>query len=571
MRAAVLTGIVMLLFLAAPVRAEPRLALVIGNSEYLSSPKLKNPVADARLLESKLQELGFEVTALMDLAHIPMRRALLEFTEKVASAGDGATALIYYSGHGVQVREQNYLVPVDAKLNRELDAEIEGLPLSGIISYLEAAQARTTIIILDACRDNPLRTAAKSAGKKGLARVTVPRGLYVGFAAGPGSTALDGAGVNSPFAASLARHITTPGLSIDQLFSRIRADVDTETQGHQIPRAESALIGEFFFRPDTATGAQDVAAATDSSSQPAVKRANRCAGGEDPSVLLQTAKEAGTFEAYTSLLRLCPDHPQKAKIEEARERAAEAAVWKLALQQDTKEGYEKYLIYYPAGEYSSGAREAVVRLDLRAESIAWSQAQTSGTESALRDYLARFPKGTYRSEAEEQLTRLLNAAPATTLPSAPAITTFVGFDLFGGDLQSMPMSSRDRCNEECGSTQKCVGYTFNTKYNVCILKARWHRAYRFGDAVSGIVEARAAGMPRPDESNPTFTLVRDVDLLGGDYDNVKGVTLTSCKEMCVGDAACRAFSYVPKYRWCWLKSGEAVRRPKANIVSGFKH
>jgi hypothetical protein len=286
--------------------------------------------------------------------------------------------------------------------------------------------------------------------------------------------------------------------------------------------------------------------------------------------MLQTAKEAGTFEAYTSLLRLCPDHPQRPKIEEARERAAESAVWKLALQQDTKEGYERYLIYYPAGEYSSGAREAVARLDLRAESIAWSRAQTSGTESALRDYMARFPNGTYRSEAEKQLVKLTSAVVPSEQPSAPAITTFVGFDLFGGDLASTPMRSSDSCNEQCGTNPSCVGYTFNTKYNVCILKGRWDRAYRFGDAISGIVEGRAAGMPRPEQSTADFTMFRDIDLLGGDYDDVKGVTLESCKEMCVGDTACRAFSYVPKYRWCWLKSGQAVRRPKANIVSGFK-
>ena len=195
---------------AFSAQAEKRVALVIGNSTYQNASKLPNPARDAQAIADLLTGAGFDVVQTRsDLGNLEFKRAVREFTE-VARGAD--IAVMFYAGHGVEVGGTNYLVPVDALLAKDYDAEDEAVPLDRLVRALEPAR-RLRLIILDACRDNPFvkrmqRTVAMRAMSTGLAKVepATPNTL-IAFAARAGSTADDGDGLNSPFTAALLKHI----------------------------------------------------------------------------------------------------------------------------------------------------------------------------------------------------------------------------------------------------------------------------------------------------------------------------------------------------------------------------
>jgi uncharacterized caspase-like protein len=229
-------------------RAEPRIALVIGNANYSVNNKLANPANDARLISETLKKVGFSVTTVIDGNYNAMRQSLADFAKQAAEAGADATRLVYYAGHGLEADGANYLVPVDAKLQTEVDLQIEAIPLEVLFKIMGK---RVNVVILDAGRVNPFRlvgTAGESRviGGRGLARVDVPQGFYVAYSSSPGSVAMDGGGANSPFAEALARQIPLGG-NIDAVFTRVRADVDAATGGQQIPWTSSTLRQEFAF------------------------------------------------------------------------------------------------------------------------------------------------------------------------------------------------------------------------------------------------------------------------------------------------------------------------------------
>lgn len=230
--------------------SERRVALVIGNSEYQHTAALRNPKNDADAVSSKLESLGFDVVRGIDLDQDGMQRTIGEFSTKLSQADVG---LFFYAGHGLQVAGENYLLPIDGKLSTELDLQFKAVKLNLILRIMEG-QNRTSIVLLDACRDNPLAeelsrslggTRGGSIGR-GLARVETGVGTYIGFSTQPGNVALDGDGENSPFASALVKRIDTPGLDIESLMRRVRQDVRDETRGTQTPWGNSSLIGRGF-------------------------------------------------------------------------------------------------------------------------------------------------------------------------------------------------------------------------------------------------------------------------------------------------------------------------------------
>ncbi|MBK8160115.1 MAG: caspase family protein [Rhodospirillaceae bacterium] len=244
----------------SPARAEPRVALVIGNAEYGSEMgRLPNPARDAALMEKSLSAAGFEVIAITDADQKAMKRAISDFGKRLTAAGPDATALFYYSGHGLQVAGENYLSPVQAHITAEADVDLEAISADTILKQMQFASARVNIIILDACRNNPLPRGFRSA-QMGLARMEAPRGSFVAYSTAPGEVATDGSGQNSPYTAALAAAITTPGLSIEEAFRTVRGSVLTETGNTQTPWESSSLTAPFFFTPvDVPAEAPDVA------------------------------------------------------------------------------------------------------------------------------------------------------------------------------------------------------------------------------------------------------------------------------------------------------------------------
>ena len=230
------------LLLCAPAWAQKRVALLIGNAAYADMP-LRNPVNDASDLAARLRQLGFEVTTLTDRNRSQMTQAIVQFGRNAQGA---EAALFYFAGHGVQVRGRNFLLPVGQSLQTEAEVEADGVDVNVVLARLEEAQAKVSLLILDACRTNALVRSGRSAAR-GLARMEAPSGALVAFAAQPGAEAQDGSGRNGTYTKHLLHHIGTPGLPVEQMFKRVRADVERETGRRQSPREESSLTADFQF------------------------------------------------------------------------------------------------------------------------------------------------------------------------------------------------------------------------------------------------------------------------------------------------------------------------------------
>ena len=245
-----------------------RIALLIGNGAYTETTRLRNPPNDVADMAQALERLGFEVLMVVDGDKLTIERGIRAFGELLTGADVG---LFFYAGHGLQVNGRNYIVPTNAKLAHERDLLFEAIDVALPVSVMEQSGVRMSLIILDACRDNPLaRTLAgsiRSAGRstrvgRGLASIEGARGTLIAYAAAPGDVAADGDGRNSPFTAALLQWIGAPRLEVGLMFRRIRESVMAATNGHQVPWVNEALVGEFYFAGEASPAAAKSGAPT---------------------------------------------------------------------------------------------------------------------------------------------------------------------------------------------------------------------------------------------------------------------------------------------------------------------
>ncbi|MEL7452713.1 MAG: caspase family protein, partial [Pseudomonadota bacterium] len=231
------------------VSNEPRVALVIGNAAYEQTGwALTNPENDATLMAETLTAIGFDVHLVLNASEEEMEDAFAIYGERLAGAGPKAVGVLYYAGHGVQSQGANYLIPVDARPRTEQDVWRQAPRLGEAIQYIEAAGNDVNFIILDACRNNPLPSATRSAGGNGLAAVPRSQGLLIAYATEPGYTAADGQGTtNSPFTTALADVLPTDGLVAELAFKRVADRVKAATGGAQNPFYNSGLTGADFY------------------------------------------------------------------------------------------------------------------------------------------------------------------------------------------------------------------------------------------------------------------------------------------------------------------------------------
>jgi hypothetical protein len=222
------------------------IALVIGNADYENATKLKNPVNDANDITTKLLASGFTVEKVLDCTYSEMDQALKRFKGSLKGKDVG---LFFFAGHGLQIDRENYLTAIDSDASGEDEAKYSSLPLNRVIEVMEKADTQTSIIILDACRDNPFERAwSRSSVSRGLAPVYAPRGSLIAYATSPGQVALDGDGRNGAYTAALLQHISTPDCSIENMFKRVRNTLSAATAGKQISWEHTSLAGEFFFK-----------------------------------------------------------------------------------------------------------------------------------------------------------------------------------------------------------------------------------------------------------------------------------------------------------------------------------
>ncbi len=228
-----------------------KFALVIGNSNYSGNRrKLKNPVNDSRLIAQNLRKLGFNVKQSTDLDRGRMITAVSEFADRLP---EGATALVFYAGHGMQIGGASYLVPVDMIVTSEQSVPLRAYPLKTLLERLSASKSSVNIVVLDACRDNPFQPETpiryRSFNNLGLAPVQAPVGTVVAYSTSPGQLAADGQDTHSVYTATLAEVMLEPKLSIETMFKKVGVQVRNKTQDDQIPWFESSLSDEYFFLP----------------------------------------------------------------------------------------------------------------------------------------------------------------------------------------------------------------------------------------------------------------------------------------------------------------------------------
>ena len=338
-------------------KQEKRIALVIGNGAYQKAP-LATAANDAGLIAQTLQAAGFDVVGARDLDGDTLRKSLRDFVQKAESSGPDTVAMIYLAGYGIQLAGENYFIPVDSTLNRDVDIPTEGLRISDYMRQLSALPLKAGIVVLDAAREQPFVTGQPIAS--GLALVEPDPKLLIAFNAAPGTVAPEEQGAYGAYAQALAEMIRSGGLPLPELFNRVRLRVNEVTKGAQVPWDTQKVEAQFVFF-DRAPDAP---------------------------------KEA------------TPDQTAALRDKPLRDLGAQDA-YAAALDRDTLQGYEDFLGVYPSDPMAKRVRAIVAA---RREAITWRRTYRTDTADAYWSYLKRYPRGPHAADARRRLS-ILAAAP----------------------------------------------------------------------------------------------------------------------------------------------------------------
>ncbi|MGL9616423.1 caspase family protein [Bradyrhizobium sp. U531] len=341
---------------------EQRVALVIGNSNYQNAPQLANPDNDAQSMAQFLNSAGFEVVAATDLGQNDMLRVVQDFSAKVSARGPNTVAMVYYAGHGVQLAGENYLVPVDAKVSNPTELISNSVRLVDVMSTLETIPSRMRIVILDACRNNPFPTV-NDAGR-GLAIVDAPNGSIVGYSTAPGAEALDGTGGHSPYTQAFLNVAREPNVPIEQLFKRIRLQVNQSTSGAQIPWESSSLTSDFTFFGDTV-----VAASRAPVNAPVVQMAANLPSRSTRQAYDYVVSE-GRPEYYQEFIQMYPHDPLCDHVRWLLNNILLSQAWHKAVLVNSPFGYKTFYDSYGNSPYAQMA----LKLQMQPKQIPLMQA-----------------------------------------------------------------------------------------------------------------------------------------------------------------------------------------------------
>ncbi len=338
---------------------ERRVALLIGNSNYAVAA-LRNPSNDVRVMNEALRALGFQTQVVENANQLQMKSAIRDFG-KMANRAD--VAFVYYSGHGTQTAGENYLIPVQAIIENEADYELEAVSANALLRQIAGANPSVALVVLDACRDNPLPALAKSS-TKGLARMDAPTRTLIAFATRPNGTAAD----NGDYARVLAKQLRQPGAEILDVFRETTAEVLRLSSGKQEPRISEVSITDRIYLSGKPTQSTM------------------------PNTSLKPASEQNTGTVSAAQF--------------------ETLSWQVAKGTDSVAGYESYLEQYSDGKYTIFARDALRRIrteeQTRAENElrAWQSAEKAGTAQAFESFLRDWSKGPHAAMAQMKLTEV---------------------------------------------------------------------------------------------------------------------------------------------------------------------
>lgn len=416
--------------------AERRLALVIGNGGYSIGP-LDNPTNDAALMAETLRIAGFEVTHHEDLGYRDMQRAVVQFGRDLRGAGEDTVGMVYYAGHAVQAGGENYLIPVDADIQDELDLDIQTLRIETVMRGLDSAGNRLNMVVLDACRNNPFKAISRSTSR-GLAKIDAASGTLLAYSTAPGSVAADGSGRNSPYTAALVKAIRTPGLPVEQVFKRVRIDVMERTGQQQVPWESSSLTGDFMFLEPAPVVAAPAPAPAVQDNNAEIQFWTSIAAGNDPNLF------RGYLQAYPDGLFAGLAQQRIETLENAqaqtskRARVAEAKDYWNAVKDSGDAALlgsviERYgdTVYAELAQVKleslsaraaaqSAANQSAPVPDNSSELLFWDTIKNSSNQSDYQAYLDQYPNGTFaavaRDRAQNGFTPQTAALPPATGP-----------------------------------------------------------------------------------------------------------------------------------------------------------
>ena len=548
----------------AAAAAESRVALVIGNSAYRQQTPLRNPSNDAIDIAASLSRLGFAVKPLIDATYEDLRKALLEFKAQAKSA---EIAAIFFAGHGMEVGGENWLIPVDARLLTDTDAELEAFNLKRLMIDASGA-TKLGLIILDACRDNPFlkrmkRTIATRSVASGFAPVQPAGNVLVAYAAKDGTTALDGAGRNSPFTAALKEHILAPGTEIADLFRLVRDKVMEATSNRQQPYIYGSLSKEkIYLKEPTEKAVSPDDLLWDALSQATLRTRS------DPmfknSLSLVNAAEAQGLSGFLERF------PNSSHAPEARNR----------LQQLEKTVLDPKTLAptIEDAEFLWGiAQKAIAKIRFdKIFSGFCEQKQYAAEKLILQEFRDTFPRSKYDPDARlriRELDRLITSTDSTCGATGPEDE--VVWNTLVGSTRSARVAEIFKPCRKCGQELQIYAFEeFAKKYPNSAYAAE------AGETVEGLREMLHIRIPPPKKTSSklsttafkqkTFQVFQGVDFMGGDLGTpptLRNVSHDRCRTACMKERACKYYAYSLWKRACYLKDQEPTQRVDAEYIS----
>jgi len=334
---------------------EKRVALVVGDGAYAKSP-LATAANDAGLIAQTLQAAGFDVIGARDLDADSLRKSFHDFMEKVQADPANTVAVIYLAGYGVQLSGENYFIAVDSNVNSATDIPIEGLRISDYTRGLASIPLKASVVILDAARQQPFVDGGPQPLAGGLALVEASPNMLIAFNAAPGTVAPTDTGSYSLYAQSLAEMIRTGGLSLSDVFDRLRLRVSENSKGAQVPWDDQKITAQFTFFDRAPDAPKEVGA------------------GQVAAIRDKPMRDLSVTDAYAA-----------------------------ALERDTMQGYQDFLVAYPTDPMSKRVRAI---LAARREAITWRRTYIADTPQAYWSYLRRYPDGPHAWDARRRLATL---------------------------------------------------------------------------------------------------------------------------------------------------------------------
>jgi uncharacterized caspase-like protein len=356
---------------AAAQQQEKRIALVVGDGAYAKSP-LATAANDAGLIAQTLQAAGFDVVGARDLDGDTLRRSFRDFIQEAEASGPDTVAMVYLAGYGMQLAGENYFIPVDSTIGRDTDIPTEGMRINDYVRQLASLPLKAGVVVLDAARQQPFVEGGQPLAS-GLALVEPDAHMLIAFNAAPGTVAPAEQGPYGVYAQSLAEMIRTGGLSLPEVFNRLRLRVNEASKGAQVPWDAEKIDGQFMFfdrAPDAPAQAEPDQAAA---------------------VRGKPIRDLGVQDAYAA-----------------------------ALERDTMQGYDDFLTAYPSDPLAKRVRAIAAA---RREAITWLRSYRADTPQAYWSYLRRYPRGPHAGDARRRLAILI--APLEPPPSFAVI----GYDV----------------------------------------------------------------------------------------------------------------------------------------------